>query len=58
MKTVIVLKEIYSEGFKNIGNYIIKHSLKAFTWFTVFMFITVLYVFMYRLFTGFSFSNI
>ncbi|WP_317131429.1 DUF6747 family protein [Maribacter sp. ACAM166] len=58
MKTVILLKEIYEEGFKNLGNYMLKYSLKAFTWFTVIMLILVLYVFIHRLFSGFSFSNI
>ena len=49
---------IYLETFKNIQNYIARHYLKAFTWFTLAMFVLVLYVFLYRLFTDFQFSNL
>ncbi|MEH6761009.1 DUF6747 family protein [Maribacter arcticus] len=58
MKTVLLLKGIYEDGFKNLSNLILKYSLKAFTWFTVILFILVLYAFMQRLFSGFGFSNI
>ena len=58
MKTVILLKEIYSDAFKNLGNYIVKHSFKALTWFTAIMFLIVVYAFLYRVSTGFSFSNL
>lgn len=58
MKTVILIKEIYVEGFRNIGNYLSKHALKILTWFTFAMFAIVLYAFVFRLVTGFSFSNI
>ncbi|MEH6620450.1 DUF6747 family protein [Maribacter arcticus] len=58
MKTVLLLKGIYEDGFKNLSNLILKYSLKAFTWFTVLLFILVLYAFMHRLFSGFGFSNI
>lgn len=56
MKTVILIREIYFDGFKNLGNFLIKHLLKAFTWFALAMFCIVLYAFAYRLFTGFAFS--
>ncbi len=54
MKTILLLKEIYAEGFRNLGSYIIKHYFKAFTWFTLGMFAIVLYAFLFRLVTGFA----
>ncbi|MEH6512839.1 MAG: DUF6747 family protein [Maribacter arcticus] len=58
MKTVLLIKEIYSESFSNIQNYIVKHYFKTFAIFTFVMFAVVLCVFLYRLSTGFPFSNI
>ena len=58
MKTVLLVKEIYIEGFRNLGNFIIKHSLQFFTWFTVAMFALVLYAFVFRVSTGFAFANL
>lgn len=58
MKTVVLLKEIYLEGFKNIGNFLVKNYLRVFVWFTLAMFIMVLYAFFYRMSTGFVFANI
>ncbi|WP_369798282.1 DUF6747 family protein [Cellulophaga sp. Hel_I_12] len=55
MKTLLLIKEIYYEGFKNLGSYIVKHSLKVLTWFTLGIFLVVLYGFLYRLLTGFAF---
>jgi len=56
MKTISLLKEIYLEGFQNLGSYIVKNYFKAFAWFTVVMFAIVLYAFLFRLFTGFAFD--
>ena len=58
MKTVVLIKEIYVQGFRNLGSYLVKNYFKAFTWFTVAMFVMVLYAFLYRLLTGFVFSTI
>ena len=55
MKTFLLIKEIYFEGFRNLGSYLVKHSLKVLTWFTLVVFVTVLYGFLYRLLTGFAF---
>ncbi len=57
MKTILLIKEIYLESFKNIQNYVVKHSFKAFAWFTLAMLVIVLYAFLFRLFTGFPFAN-
>ena len=56
MKTALLIKEIYKEGFRNLGHYIIKNYFKAFAWFTMAMFSVVLYAFIFRVFTGFPFD--
>ncbi|WP_338040886.1 DUF6747 family protein [Maribacter polysaccharolyticus] len=58
MKTFVLVREIYLERFRNIQNYLLKYSFKAFTWFTIAMFAVVLYAFLYRLSTDFQFSNL
>ena len=50
------MKEIYLEGFRELGNYLVKYYFKAFAWFTLVMFVIVFYAFMFRLFTGFPFD--
>lgn len=56
MKTVLLLKNIYLDGFRNIGNYIVRNYFKMFTWFTVAMLAIVSYAFVFRLITGFPFD--
>ena len=56
MKTVLLLKEIYTEGFRNLGNFIAKRFLKFLAWFSFIMFAIVLYAFIYRISTGFAFN--
>ncbi|WP_169720725.1 DUF6747 family protein [Arenibacter certesii] len=56
MKTVLLIRKIYSDGFKNIGNLMVQQYLKAFAWFSFIMFTVVLYAFIYRLATGFAFN--
>ncbi len=56
MKTILLIKEVYLEGFQDLGNYIAKHYFKAFAWFTLTMFAIVLYAFIFRLSTGFAFG--
>ncbi|WP_338039399.1 DUF6747 family protein [Maribacter litopenaei] len=58
MKTFLLFKEIYTEAFRSIQSYIVKHYFKAFAFFTLVMFAIVLYAFLYRVSTGFVFSNI
>jgi hypothetical protein len=55
MKTVLLIKEIYFDGFKNLGSYLVKRLLKVLTWFTLGIFLIVLYGFLYRILTGFAF---
>ncbi|SDL49268.1 DUF6747 family protein [Kriegella aquimaris] len=56
MKTVLLLREVYIEGFKNLGSLIIKKYFKVFAWFAFAMFFIVLYAFIYRVATGFAFD--
>ena len=56
MRTVLLLKEIYLEGFRNLGNYLVRNYFKFFAWFTLGMFAVVLYAFVFRLITGFPFD--
>ncbi|MGB5170341.1 DUF6747 family protein [Eudoraea sp.] len=56
MKTVLLIKEIYLEGFRNLGNFIIQRYFKAFAWFSFIMFMVVLYAFVFRVSTGFAFD--
>lgn len=56
MKVALLLKEIYLDGFKNLGNYVVKRYFKIFAWFSFIMFIVVLYAFIFRVSTGFAFD--
>ncbi|MEO9512890.1 MAG: DUF6747 family protein [Flavobacteriaceae bacterium] len=56
MKTLLLVKEIYLEGFRNIGSFIIQKYFKIFAWFSFIMFFIVLYAFVYRIATGFAFD--
>lgn len=56
MKTILLLKEIYIQGFENLGSFLAKWYLKILTWFGFAMFAMVLYAFFFRLATGFAFD--
>ncbi|MGB5358938.1 MAG: DUF6747 family protein [Eudoraea sp.] len=56
MKTALLIKEIYLEGFRNLGNFIVRKYFKAFAWFSFIMFFVVLYAFIFRVYTGFAFD--
>jgi len=56
MKTVLLLKEIYANGFRDLGNFLVKNYFKVFAWFSFVLFIVVLYAFFFRVFTGFAFD--
>ncbi len=56
MKTVLLIKEIYTDGFRNLGNFLIKEYFKVFAWFCFAMFAIVLYAFVFRLATGYAFD--
>lgn len=56
MKTALLLKEIYLEGFRDLGNFLVKNYFKAFAWFSFILFGVVLYAFIFRVSTGFAFD--
>ncbi len=56
MDTLLLLKEIYLESFKNISNYLIRNSFKVFAWFAFAMLFVVMYAFVFRVYTGFPFD--
>ena len=56
MNTLLLIKEIYINGFRNLGHFLVKRYFKVFAWFSFAMFIVVLYAFLYRLYTGFPFD--
>jgi len=56
MNKFLLLKQIYLEAFKNLGNLIVRRYFEAFAWFCFIMFLVVLYAFIFRLSTGFPFD--
>ena len=56
MKTALLIKEIYLEGFRNLGNYILRNYLKVFAWFSFFLISVGLYALLFRILTGFAFD--
>ncbi len=56
MNTLLLIKEIYLNGFRNLGSYLVKRYFKIFAWFSFVMFAVVLYAFVYRVYTGFPFD--
>lgn len=56
MKTLLLVKEIYLEAFKNLGSFVVRNYFRAFAWFSFAMFLVVLYAFVFRVYTGFPFD--
>ncbi len=56
MKTLILVKEIYLDAFKNLGSFLVRNYFRAFAWFSFAMFLVVLYAFVFRVYTGFPFD--
>lgn len=56
MKTALLIREIYTEGFRDLGRFIVREYFKVFAWFSFAMFAIVLYAFFFRLATGFAFD--
>lgn len=56
MNTLLLFKEIYLNGFRNLGHFLVKRYFKIFAWFSFAMFMVVLYAFVYRVYTGFPFD--
>lgn len=56
MRKFLLVKEIYLDAFRNLGNIILAKYFKAFSWFCFALFFVVLYAFIFRLSTGFAFD--
>ncbi|HZJ20742.1 MAG TPA: DUF6747 family protein [Pricia sp.] len=56
MKTALLIKEIYTDGFRNLGHFLVREYFKVFAWFSFAMIAIVLYAFVFRLATGFAFD--
>lgn len=55
MKTTLLIKDIYFEAFRELGNFVVENYFKAFAWFSFAMFAMVIYAFIFLLVTGFAF---
>jgi hypothetical protein len=58
MEKIILVKEIYIEAFKNWRSYILENYFKIFSWICFVLIAIALYALVYRISTGFSFSNL
>ena len=56
MKTTLLIREIYLEAFRNLGNYLMKNYLRVFSWFAFFLIAVGLYALIFRMSTGFAFG--
>jgi len=56
MKIILLVKQIYAEGFRNLGPVLVRKYFKFFAWFSFLMFAIVLYAFIFRVSTGFAFD--
>ncbi|WP_317130225.1 DUF6747 family protein [Aggregatimonas sangjinii] len=55
MKTTLLIREIYLEGFRNLGNYLLKNYMKIYAWFSFTLIAMGLYALLFRIATGFAF---
>ncbi|WP_340201009.1 DUF6747 family protein [Ascidiimonas sp. W6] len=55
MNKFLLLKDIYTEAFKNLGHYMVASYFKILTWFCVGCIGIVMYAFLYRMATGYNF---
>ncbi|MFS4466237.1 DUF6747 family protein [Maribacter sp. 2210JD10-5] len=58
MEKFLLIKEIYFEAFRNWRNIILENYFKVFSWICFLLIGLVLYAFVFRISTGFSFSNL
>ncbi len=56
MKNVLLVKEIYSEAFRNLGSKFTKHSFKALALLFASSYLIALYALVFRISTGFAFE--
>lgn len=56
MRNILLVKEIYFEAFKNLGNFLLKNYLKVFAWFCFVLIAVSIFAFIFRVSTGFAFQ--
>lgn len=58
MEKITLVKEIYIEAFRNWRSFILEHYFKVFSWVCFVLLGLAMYALIYRIATGFSFSNL
>ncbi|HMB62737.1 MAG TPA: DUF6747 family protein [Eudoraea sp.] len=56
METLLLVREIYLEGFRNLGHFIVKNYIKCFAWFSFALLFLAAYALIFRISTGFAFD--
>jgi hypothetical protein len=56
MRNILLVKEIYFEAFRNLGNFLIKNYLQVFAWFCFVLIAVSIFAFIFRVSTGFAFQ--
>ncbi|NJB71234.1 hypothetical protein GGR42_001696 [Saonia flava] len=56
MKQILLLREIYSTSFRDLGKKILENSFKVYFWVCMALFVFALFGFIYRVSTGFIFD--
>lgn len=58
MEKITLVKEIYAEAFRNWRSYILENYFKVFSWLCFALIALAMYALIYRISTGFSFTNL
>jgi len=56
MNTILLIKDIYLEGFRNLGAYIVKNFFKGYAWLCFVLMAIAFYALIFRISTGFAFD--
>jgi len=58
MEKITLVKEIYTEAFRNWRSFLLENYFKLFSWLCFVLIALAMYALIYRVSTGFSFSNL
>tara|TARA_R110000868_G_scaffold143741_3_gene362239 strand:+ start:32383 stop:32553 length:171 start_codon:yes stop_codon:yes gene_type:complete len=56
MRNILLVKEIYFDAFKDLGNFLIKNYLQVFAWFCFALIGVTIFAFIFRVSTGYAFQ--
>ncbi len=56
MSTLILIKESYKEGFRNLSVYLVRRFLKSYTWLTIVLWTIAVYALVFRMASGYAFD--